>query len=66
VRLGVLLFPAAAVVFGLFLVTSFWQATLIGSLITLITSLYCLRSMMKLLPLESIPAPIRSRLLRTA
>lgn len=66
VRLGLLLFPAAAVVFSLFLVTSFWKATLIGSLIAAIAGIYCLHSLLKLLPPESIPAPIRSRLLKTA
>ncbi len=64
--LALLLLPLATIVFALFEVTSFWKATAIGTGVTLVVGLYCLHALAQLLPPESLPAPIRSRLLKTA
>lgn len=66
VRLSLLLLPLAAFVFALVQVTSSWLATSIGTGVTLIAGLYCLHALARLLPPEALPAPIRSRLMKTA
>src|SRR5690606_36774996 len=66
IRLGLMLLPTSAGVLALTMLASFWQATAIGTLVTLIVGILCLRALVNLLPPESPPAPICSRLLRAA
>ncbi len=66
IRLGLMLLPTSAGVFALTMLASFWQATAIGTLVTLVAGILCLGALVKLLPPESLPAPIRSRLLKAA
>jgi PST family polysaccharide transporter len=52
-------FSLAGLVFFGFLVASFWVATAIGTFATLLASVYSLRCLLMLIPVDRIPRPIR-------
>jgi enterobacterial common antigen flippase len=59
-RRHVLLFlPASGLVFSAFLVLPLWSAMVIGSVAVALSGLYSLRMLVRLLPPEAVPAPIR-------
>jgi PST family polysaccharide transporter len=63
-KLGLVFLPVSGLLFLSFYVLPFWIATSIGVLAAFISSLYSVRMLLKLLPPESIPHPLRAWLLR--
>lgn len=63
-KLGLIFLPASGLVFFLFAVLSFWQATAAGMLIVLLSGLYSLHMLLKLLPAEAFPPALRPWLRR--
>jgi PST family polysaccharide transporter len=63
-KLGMLFLPLTAIVFASFYLVPFWAATLIGIAAVCLTSAYSLRRLMTLLPIDSMPKPVRAILTR--
>jgi PST family polysaccharide transporter len=59
-RLALVFLPAAAAVFAAFLLLSQPQATIFGLAVTAATGLYSLRMLVRLLPADALPAPLRA------
>ena len=47
--------PAAGLAFGLFFLLPYWQATLAGTVLVVLSGLYSLRMLLKLLPRDKLP-----------
>lgn len=58
-RLGLIFLPLTAIVFGSFYVLPSAFAMLVGIAMVCVSSIYSARSLVKLLPASSIPAPLR-------
>lgn len=59
-RRHVLLFlPTSALVFAAFWVLPLWRATVLGVVAVAVTGIYSLRMLVRLLPPEAVPSPIR-------
>ncbi|MFU0507203.1 O-antigen translocase [Pseudaminobacter sp. NGMCC 1.201702] len=65
-KLGLIFLPASGLVFSLFAVLPFWPATAVGTLIVLLSGLYSLHMLLKLLPADAFPSAIRPWLRRFA
>ncbi|WP_315925057.1 O-antigen translocase [Mesorhizobium sp. SP-1A] len=59
-RLALVFLPAAAAVFAAFLLLSQLQATMFGLAVTVATGLHSLRMLVRLLPADALPAPLRA------
>jgi len=66
IRLSLIFLPASAVVFGSFQLLPLWQATALGAAIVLVSGLYSLRMLLRLLPADSFPSAIRPWLPKSA
>ena len=64
-KLWLIFLPSCAVVFAATLTLSFWQATAVGGVITIVTGLYSLGMLLRLIPAASLPRPIRRWLPKT-
>lgn len=65
-KLGLIFLPTSAVVFAAFSVLPLWSATAFGLMVTLISGLYSLKMLFRLLPPDMFPPAIRSWLPRSA
>lgn len=57
-RLGLVFVPLTAVVFVSFYVLPYWLATVVGSAAVMLSGLYSVRSLLQLLPAQSIPGVV--------
>lgn len=66
-RRHILLFlPASALVFALFWLLPLWPAMAIGVVAAALSGIYSLRMLVRLLPPEAVPAPIRGLITKFA
>ncbi|HSA10047.1 MAG TPA: O-antigen translocase [Candidatus Paceibacterota bacterium] len=61
-RIGLLFVPVITVVFCSFYWLPFWVATTVGSVATLASAVYSIRLLVRLMPMNRIPRPIRQLL----
>jgi len=62
-KISNLFLPLTAVVFGGFYVLPFWVATSIGMVAVLVSSIYSIRTLLNLIPLDAVPASVHRVLL---
>jgi PST family polysaccharide transporter len=66
-RRHILLFlPASASVSAAFLLLPLWPAIVLGTVLAALSGIYSLRMLLDLLPRESLPAPLRGWITKTA
>ncbi|NGN43827.1 O-antigen translocase [Mesorhizobium sp. CGMCC 1.15528] len=66
IKLSLIFLPSSALVFGAFQLLPLWQATTLGAAIVLVSGLYSLRMLLRLMPPESFPAALRPWLPKSA
>lgn len=59
IRLGVIFLPASGLAFIVFFLLPFWPSTMIGAVLTVLTGLYSLHMLLKLVRPDSLPSMIR-------
>lgn len=65
-RLGLIFFPASALVFGALALLPLWPATVFGLLMTALSGAYSLRVLTELVPIASLPAALKGWFSRSA
>lgn len=58
-KLGMVFLPLTVLVFGGFYLLPYWLATTVGVVLLLLSSVYAVRTLLRLLPVSSIPSVVR-------